>query len=214
VVISPPRTRPARRVVLASASPARLARLRAGGLDPEVVVSGVLEDSVTGTPADVALELSRRKAQAVAALPGCADALVIGCDSVLDLDGTALGKPMDSADAVARWSVLRGRSAVLVTGHWVVDTALGQAVGGVARTTVRFGTPSDAEIDAYVASGEPLQVAGAFTIDGLGAWFVDAIDGDAANVIGISLPLLRGLFAELGVAVTDLWTPGSGFAFR
>ncbi len=184
---------------------------------------------MTGSPSDVALELARRKAQAVAALPGCADALVIGCDAVLDLDGTALGKPTDAADAVARWSVLRGRSAVLVTGHWVVDTSGGQAVGGqavggravggvavggVARTTVRFGTPSDAEIDAYVASGEPLQVAGAFTIDGLGAWFVDTIDGDAANVIGISLPLLRGLFAELGVVVTDLWTPGSGFAFR
>jgi septum formation protein len=211
---SRPQSRPARRVVLASASPARLARLRAGGLDPEVVVSGVPEDGVTGSPADVALELARRKAQAVAALPGCADALVIGCDSVLDLDGTALGKPMDAPDAVARWSELRGRSAVLATGHWIVDTVDGRAVGGVARTTVRFGSPSDAEIDAYVASGEPLQVAGAFTIDGLGAWFVEAIDGDAANVIGISLPLLRGLFAELGVAVTDLWTPGSGFAFR
>ena len=194
-----------RRLILASASPARLARLRAGGLDPEVVVSGVVEDDVTGDPAAVALELAQRKATAVAALPSAAGALVVGCDSVLDLDGVALGKPADAAEAVARWHDLRGRSATLVTGHHVVDTASGQSAGAVARTTVHFGWPSDAEIVAYVATGEPLRVAGAFTIDGLGAWFIDGVDGDAANVIGISLPLLRTLLADLGVAVNDLW---------
>jgi septum formation protein len=197
-----------RRLVLASASPARLARLRAGGLAPEVVVSGVDEDDVVGAPAVVAAELARRKCVAVAALPACAGAVVVGCDSVLDLDGVALGKPVDAADAVQRWRAMRGRSAQLVTGHCVVDTSTGRQASGVASTVVRFGTPTDAEVQAYVATGEPLRVAGAFTIDGLGAWFVDGVDGDPANVIGISLPLLRTLLAELGVAVTDLWTTG------
>ena len=198
------------RIVLASASPARLARLREGGLDPEGVVSGVGEDGAEGDPADVAVELARRKAVAVAALPGCAGALVLGCDSLLDLDGVALGKPGDAADAVARWRSMRGRSADLVTGHWVVDTRHGRSVGDVARTVVHFGSPTDAEIDAYVATGEPLRVAGAFTIDGLGGWFVDGVEGDPANVIGISLPLLRTLFARLDIAVTTLWSPSPG----
>jgi septum formation protein len=195
------------RLVLASASPARLAVLRAAGVEPDVVVSGVDEDDVEGSPTEVALTLARRKASAVAARlrPTDADAVVVGCDSVLDLDGVALGKPPDAAEAVARWQAMRGRSATLVTGHHVVDTVAGRSVGAVARTVVRFGQPTDAEIDAYVATGEPLRVAGAFTIDGLGAWFVDGVEGDAANVIGISLPLLRTLFADLGVSVTDLW---------
>jgi septum formation protein len=194
-----------RRVVLASASQARLRRLRAGGLNPEVVVSGVDEDDVIGGPAQMALELARRKAVAVAALPGCAGALVVGCDSVLDMDGVGLGKPAGTSDAVARWLAMRGRSATLVTGHHVVDTATGRTAAAVASTVVRFGAPTDGEVAAYVASGEPLGVAGAFTIDGLGAWFVDGVDGDPSNVIGISLPLLRTLFADLGVSVTDLW---------
>ncbi len=194
-----------RRLILASASPARLSRLRAGGLDPEIVVSGVEEDGITGDPATVALELARRKAVAVAELPGSAGALVVGCDSLLDLDGVALGKPADAGEAVQRWRAMRGRSATLVTGHHVVDTVASRSAGATARTVVHFGRPTDAEIDAYVATGEPLRVAGAFTIDGLGAWFVDGVEGDAANVIGISLPLLRTLLAELGVAVTDLW---------
>lgn len=194
------------RVVLASASPARLRTLRAAGLDPEVVVSGVPEDDVTGVPAHVALELARRKARAVAAAVG-PGALVIGCDSVLDVDGHALGKPADPDDALARWRSMRGRSGVLVTGHCVIDTATGREVGDVAGTTVRFGAPDDEEVAAYVATGEPLAVAGAFTIDGLGGWFVDGVDGDPGTVVGLSLPLLRRLLGELDLRVTDLWRP-------
>ena len=193
------------RLLLASASPARLRTLRAAGLDPEVVVSGVDESGIDGAPASVAQELARRKAAAVAALPGSAGAVVIGCDSVLDLDGVALGKPADASEARDRWRVLRGRRGVLMTGHCVIDTVSGRTAEGVAETTVRFGSPDDVEIERYISSGEPLEVAGAFTIDGLGGWFVDGIEGDAANVIGISLPLLRALLADTGHRVTDLW---------
>jgi septum formation protein len=192
------------RLVLASASPARLAVLRAAGVEPEVVVSGVPEDDVVGAPGDVALTLARRKAYAVADRVGRADDLVIvACDSVLDIDGTAYGKPADAAEATRRWQQMRGGAGVLRTGHWVLRGALESAA--VASTTVRFGRPSDAEIDAYVATAEPLAVAGAFTIDGLGGWFIEGVDGDPGNVTGISLPLLRRLLAELDVGVTDLW---------
>lgn len=189
--------------MLASASPARLRLLRDAGLSPDVVVSGVDEEGVTGTARDVVLELAIRKAQAVAC--GVEDALVIGCDSMLELDGEVLGKPADAADAVARWQAMRGRSGVLHTGHCVVDTATGASAGDVCSTVVRFGTPSDEEVRAYVATGEPLQVAGAFTLDGRGAPFVDGIEGDAGNVIGLSLPLLRTLLAKLDVSLVELW---------
>jgi septum formation protein len=192
------------RLVLASASPARLATLLAAGVRPEVVVSGIVEDGVTGPPEVVALELARRKARAVAERVEDTD-VVVGCDSLLDLDGQALGKPHDPVEAVRRWQQLRGRAAVLRTGHCVVGA--GRETSAVASTTVRFGNPTDAEIQAYVATGEPLQVAGGFTIDGLGGWFVDGVDGDPANVVGISLPLLRRLLAEVGVSVADLWHP-------
>ncbi|MFD7668991.1 Maf family protein [Streptomyces sp. NPDC059788] len=198
----------ARRLVLASQSPARLGLLRQAGLAPEVVVSGVDEDAITAdSPAELARVLAEAKAAAVAARPETAGALVVGCDSVLELDGQALGKPADAEDATARWKSMRGRSGVLRTGHCVIDTAGGgRQVSATASTTVRFGEPSDAEIAAYVASGEPLYVAGAFTLDGRSAPFVDGIDGDPGNVIGLSLPLLRRLLAELDVAITDLWT--------
>ncbi|MEU2794747.1 nucleoside triphosphate pyrophosphatase [Streptomyces sp. NPDC007100] len=196
----------ARRLVLASQSPARLGLLRQAGLAPEVVVSGVDEDAITAdSPAELARVLAEAKADVVAARPEAAGALVVGCDSVLELDGRALGKPADAEDATARWKSMRGRSGVLRTGHCVIDTAHGGRVSATASTTVRFGEPSDAEIAAYVASGEPLYVAGAFTLDGRSAPFVDGIDGDPGNVIGLSLPLLRRLLADLDVAITDLW---------
>ncbi|GGP50973.1 Maf family protein [Streptomyces melanogenes] len=199
-------TAAARRLVLASASPARLGLLRQAGLAPEVIVSGVDEDALTApTPGELALVLAEAKADAVAARPEAAGALLIGCDSVLELDGEALGKPADAEEATARWKSMRGRAGVLRTGHCVIDTANGRRASATASTTVRFGEPSDAEIAAYVASGEPLHVAGAFTLDGRSAPFVNGIDGDPGNVIGLSLPLLRTLLAELGIGITDLW---------
>jgi len=191
-------------VVLASASPARLAVLRAAGLDPEVIVSGVDEDSYSAqTTAELTGLLASAKADAVA---GSLDAgLVIGCDSMLDLDGRALGKPADTAEAISRWQDMRGRSGTLYTGHCVIDAASGKRATAVAATTVRFGNPTDEEIDAYAGTGEPLGMAGAFTIEGLGGWFVDSIDGDHNNVIGISLPLLRTLFLEFGLTIPRLW---------
>jgi septum formation protein len=195
------------RLVLASASSGRLAVLRAAGVEPEVVVSGVDESDVTGAPADLALELARRKALAVAALPRAAGALVLGCDSVLDLDGAVLGKPADAVDARRRWLDMRGRAGVLVTGHCLVDVRAGQpgrSVAAADRTPVRFADVTDDEVDGYVATGEPERVAGAFTIDGLGGWFVASVAGAPSNVVGLSLPVLRALLRDLGLAVADV----------
>lgn len=196
------------RLVLASASPARLATLRSAGIGPEVIVSGVDESQLHHEePARLALELARLKARAVAdSLIGTGrSAWVIGCDSVLELDGAIHGKPADAEEARARWRVMRGRNGVLHTGHCLVETGSGREVARSADTVVHFADPSDEEIDAYVATGEPLKVAGAFTIDGLGGAFVRGIDGDPHTVVGIGLPLLREMFTELGVRWTDLW---------
>ncbi|HEU4810591.1 MAG TPA: Maf family protein [Nocardioides sp.] len=195
-------------LVLASASPARLATLRSAGIEPVVIVSGVDESVLDGLPpTELALQLAELKCAAVATrddLP--AEALVLGCDSVLELDGEPLGKPADAADAVRRWQAMRGRSGVLLTGHCLRDTASGRVAAATASTTVHFADLSDDEIAAYVATKEPLYVAGAFTVDGLGGAFVTGIEGDHHNVVGVSLPLVRELAAELGHSWTDLWS--------
>ncbi len=194
-------------LVLASASPARLATLRSAGVDPLVIVSGVDESQLEGLPpAELALQLAELKCAAVASGDGVPDgALVLGCDSVLELDGEALGKPRDAAEATRRWAAMSGRSGVLRTGHCLRDTSTGQVAAATASTTVHFADVTDEEVAAYVATGEPLDVAGAFTVDGLGGAFVTGIEGDHHNVVGVSLPLLRELVGELGCSWIDLW---------
>jgi septum formation protein len=197
-----------RRFVLASASPARLTVLRRAGIEPEVRVSGVDEEAITApNPLALVEALAVAKAEAVAA--DVTDALVLGCDSMLDFDGEVLGKPADEVEARARWKAMAGRHGVLLTGHALLDVQDGRIAFravGVASTEVTFGAPTPEELDAYLASGEPLRVAGAFTIDGLGGWWIDEIHGDPGTVIGLSLPLLRRLLADTGVQPTDLWS--------
>ena len=205
------------RLVLGSASPARLATLRSAGVEPQVLVSGVDESQVTEPdPATLAARLAELKAEAVVAhlaaehaggegAAGTDELLVLGCDSVLELDGRILGKPDDADDARERWRSMRGRSGVLHTGHCLCDLETGRRIVRSVDTVVHFADVSDAEIDAYVASGEPLHVAGAFTIDGLGGAFVRGIEGDPHCVVGVSLPALREMVLELGRSWTDLW---------
>lgn len=195
-------------LVLASGSAARLGLLRSAGIDPEVVVSGV--DEACDEPMDtgqLVQLLADRKASAVAALrPGD---LVLGCDSMLDFEGQALGKPVSAAQAIRLWQRLSGRSGTLYTGHCLIDGRSQRRRLAVAATIVRFGSPTEAELAAYAATGEPMMLAGAFSIDGRGAPFVNGIDGDPGNVIGLSLPLLRMMLADVGVAITDLWCAAS-----
>jgi septum formation protein len=207
------------RFVLASASPARRNLLASAGIAADVVVSGVDESTVDAPDAaTLALTLARLKAETVAVrlradtvavgLGPAEDALVLGCDSVLEFDGAVHGKPADAAEAARRWYAMRGRSGVLHTGHCLIHLGDGKRAEAVAGTTVHFADVTDEEIAAYVGTGEPLQVAGAFTIDGRGGPFVESIEGDHSNVVGLSLPLLRHLLAELGIGLTDLWQTG------
>jgi septum formation protein len=194
-----------RRLVLASASPVRARVLREAGFDPEVIVSGAPEDDVTGPTAEVAQVLAVRKARTVADELAGEPALVVGCDTVLDVDGETRGKAPDMDTARAWWASVAGRSATLHSGLCVVDTSNDRCAAGVATTVVHYGRPSDAEMDAYLATGEPLRVAGGFTIDGYAAPFVDRIEGDHGAVLGLSVPLLRRLLQEIDVEITDLW---------
>lgn len=195
------------RFVLASASPARLATLHRAGVVPEVFVSGIDEDAVSaGSTAELAQTLAAAKAAAVAGrLTG--PALVLGCDSLLEFDGQALGKPGTRAAAVVRWQELRGHSGVLHTGHCLLDVGPSRTVTALASTTVHFADVTDEAIELYCATGEPAGVAGAFTIDGLGGWFITGVKGDPHTVVGLSLPLLRRLLGELGHSLRDIGYP-------
>jgi len=206
------------KIVLASTSPARLRLLRDAGIDPIVVSPGVDEEHVSDVAmqaglitntADLVLLLAKAKAEAVMNHPDAQGALIIGCDSALDLDGEALGKPHEPEVAIERWKSMRGRSGRLYTGHWLIDnrisTPMPPATGYASDTTVHFADLTDGEILAYVGTGEPLQVAGAFTIDGLGGAFIKAIEGDAHTVVGLSLTTLRDLCLKLDVDYPSLW---------
>lgn len=193
------------RFILASASPARLTVLRGIGFDPEVIVSGVDESTVEeDTPGRLCRALAKLKAKAVAATI-TDDAYVLGCDSVLEFNGQTYGKAVDTEDAVRRWKSMRGKSGVLHTGHCLIDTAKERRHLRSSSTVVHFADLTDAEISAYVESGEPLRVAGAFTIDGMGAPFVERIEGDHGTVVGVSPPLLRQMFTAWGVPIASLW---------
>jgi len=206
------------KLVLASTSPARLRLLTDAGIDPVVISPGVDEEQLTemamaagqiGNTADLVLLLAKAKAEAVVSNPLAQDALIIGCDSALDLDGESLGKPHEPEVAIERWKTMRGRSGRLYTGHWLIDNRINQpmppANGKATNTVVHFANITDSEILAYVGTGEPLKVAGAFTIDGLGGAFLKGIEGDAHTVVGLSLPALRELTISLGVDYPSLW---------
>jgi septum formation protein len=205
------------RLVLGSASSGRLKVLRQAGIEPLVIVSGVDEDAIVATlgaaapPDQVVCALAAAKAASVVeSLPAdvAADCVVIGCDSMLLLDGRLTGKPGSVAAARAQWQLMAGRDGELYTGHCLVRIRDGIAEGReleAGRTTVRFGTPSPSDLAGYLDSGEPLGVAGGFTLDGLGGWFLDGVDGDPSNVIGLSLPLVRVMLDRLGLSVAELW---------
>ena len=207
------------RLVLASTSPARLTLLRNAGIDPVTIAPGVDEDAVAAQAESMGLIsgthdmvhlLAKAKAEAVLGHEA-AVGLVIGCDSSLEFEGESLGKPHDPEVARERWRRIRGKSGVLHSGHWLIDNRhpntgqLPPATGATGSTIVHFADLSDAEIDAYVATGEPLKVAGAFTIDGLGGAFISSIEGDPHTVVGLSLPILRELTIKLGIEYPSLW---------
>lgn len=196
---------------LASTSPARLATLRAVGIEPVPIAPGVDEEAAVAaagplSPPEMVMLLARLKAEAVASAHPGLDGLVLGGDSAFELDGVVYGKPHRPEVARERWLTQRGRSGVLHSGHWLIDARTGRATGAPAAATVTFASDiTDAEIDAYIATGEPLHVAGAFTIDSKGAPFIERIEGDPHAVVGLSVPLLRHLTRRLGIEWTDLW---------
>jgi septum formation protein len=204
-------------LVLASQSPARLNVLRGAGIEPVQYVSGVNEDALASSmpgasPEQLVAALAEAKARTVAEAVAREhpDSVVVGCDSMLAHDGLLVGKPGSPEQARERWVRMGGGTGVLLTGHAVLRIqrgAIGGLATGTAQTTIHIGSPSPAEIDAYIATGEPMAVAGGFTLDGYGGWFVDGVEGDPSSVIGISLPLTRRLLLEIGVSVVDLWTP-------
>ncbi len=205
------------RIVLASASQGRLRVLRQAGIDPTVIVSDVDEDALIASldpelpPEAVVAKLANAKALTVAAqLPEdlAADCLVLGCDSMLYFNGTLRGKPGSAEVARREWESMAGSTAYLLTGHALLRVVAGvitHTEGDTGSTTVHFGEPSEEDLTRYVNSGEPLNVAGAFTLDGLGGWFIDRIEGDPSNVIGLSLPLVNRLVGRAGLAIADLW---------
>jgi len=194
--------------VLASASPARLETLRRAGLQPQVIVSDVDESAVSApSTADLVKTLATVKARVVASrLDG--DVVVLGCDSLLEFDGESFGKPGDQESAAQRWRKIRGKVGVLHTGHCLIRPGVFETARTVS-TTVHFAAVSEDEIAAYTATGEPSQVAGAFTIDGLGGWFISKIEGDPHNVVGVSLPVLRDMLREQRLTVMDLGYPAT-----
>ncbi len=205
------------RVVLGSASPGRLKVLRQAGIDPLVRVSGVDEDAVVArlgsdaSPTDVVCVLARAKAQQAAGELNSsigADCVVIGCDSMLYIDSQLCGKPQSVAAARQLWQSIAGRAGQLYTGHCVIRLLDNKIVFDDTEksiTTVHFGKPSPDDLEAYLASGESLRVAGGFTLDGLGGWFIDGVDGDPSAVVGIGLPLIRSLLGRAGLSIAALW---------
>ena len=204
------------RLYLASTSPARLATLRAVGIEPVLLSSGVDEEAAVAAaeaergsvlePAELVQLLARLKAEAVAATLGTTDALVLGGDSAFAFDGTTYGKPLEPAVALARWYEQRGGTGVLFSGHHLIDARTGAGLGETARASVRFAADlADEELAAYVATGEPLAVAGAFTVDGLAGPFIDRVEGDPSTVVGLSLSVLRRLVLRTGTPWTSLW---------